>query len=42
MPERSRPDGEVAESSAIIALARTAWLLPSGAFGDRSDGPTLS
>jgi hypothetical protein len=32
----------VAKSSAIIALARTARLSPSGAFGDRSDGPALS
>jgi hypothetical protein len=32
----------VAESSAIIALARAAWLSPSAAFGDKSDGPTLS
>ena len=43
MPERSRPDGEGGgKSSAIIALARTAWLSPSAAFGDRSDGPALS
>jgi len=33
MPERSRPGGEMAEASAIIAVARTAWLSPSAAFG---------